>query len=626
MGCSANRTEDEVLKITDDAKTGSAGQGEATEAGDLLRPTPRLNHDLAQRAGDFTSLPEALDYAARGITGFNFYSPRGRLEHVLTYAALRDRALVTARRLLSLGLQRGDRVAVVAETAPEFMEVFFGCQYAGLIPCPMPYTMYIGGRDAYVDRVAGMLRAASATVAIAPVDLRDFIAEAGAKCGTEIVLTHAELASLPGIEGPLEPFASHEEAYIQYSSGSTSDPKGVLISQTAIIANGRGTLVDGMAIRPNDRAFSWLPLYHDMGLVGFCLTPLLGQVTVDYLATPSFARRPALWLQLMSENRSTVCFSPSFGYDLAARRVSGQAADLDLSSWRIAGIGGDMVRPDVLTAFADKLSAAGFDDRAFMPCYGMAETTLAIAVSDVEAQIRVDTIDTEAYENQRIARQVTPGQGHDAQYRSFVTCGRPLPGYDVEIRDDAGKILAEREIGHICVRGPCLMTGYFRNSGATGAAFDADGWLSTGDMGYWLDGELVITGRSKDLILHNGRNIWPQDIEWSVEQLDGLRTDDAAAFAVEGESGEDTIVVLVHCRLHDAEAQHNLRRRIEGTLRQTIGAECNVVLAPPRSLPFTSSGKLSRAGAKRMYLSGEIADVARQVSVDDMAEQAVAAE
>ena len=613
-----------MLKITDDAKAGVNGQGEAAETGDLLRPTPRLNHDLAQRAGDFATLPEALDYAARGVTGFNFYSPRGRLEHVVSYAVLRDRAIATARRLLSLGLKRGDRVAVVAETAPEFMEVFFGCQYAGLIPCPMPYTMYIGGRDAYVDRVAGMLRAASASVAISPVELRDFVAEAAAKCGTEVVLTHAELASLPGFEGELEPFRPHEEAYIQYSSGSTSDPKGVLTSQAAITANGRATLVHGMRIRPDDRAFSWLPLYHDMGLVGFCLTPMLGQVTVDYLATPSFARRPALWLQLMSENRSTIAFSPSFGYDLAARRVNGQAAELDLSSWRIAGIGGDMVRPDVLRAFAEKMAVAGFSDHAFMPCYGMAETTLAIAISDTTGPIRVDTIDTAAYENERVARPVTSGEGV-AQSRSFVACGRPLPGYDVVIRDDAGNILGERAIGHICVRGESLMTGYFRNSVATGAAFDAEGWLSTGDMGYWLDGELVITGRSKDLILHNGRNIWPQDIEWTVEQLEGLRTDDAAAFSVEGDAGEE-IVVLVQCRLHDAEAQEELRRRVEGALRQTIGAECNVVLVPPRSLPFTSSGKLSRAGAKRMYLSGELADVARPNHADDLVEQAVAAE
>ncbi|WP_239025143.1 fatty acyl-AMP ligase [Rhodoligotrophos defluvii] len=598
------------------------------EGRDLLKPTPRSNHDLPQRCGDFSTLAEGLDYAARGVTGFNFYSPRGRLEHVVPYALLRERALRTARRLGSLGLKRGDRVAVVAETGPEFMELFFGCQYAGLIPCPMPYTMYIGGRDAYVGRVAGMLRAASAAVAVGPAELCDFLKEAAAKSGTALVLSHGELASLPASDAELRPFTADEDAYIQYSSGSTSDPKGVLISQAAICANARTTLLNGMKIRPNDRAFSWLPLYHDMGLVGFCLTPLMGQVTVDYLATPSFARRPALWLQLMSENRCTIAFSPSFGFDLAARRINGQAAELDLSSWRIAGIGGDMVRPDVLAFFAAKLSVAGFDPRAFMPCYGMAETTLAIAISDVDEPILVDTIDVHQYEHARKAVPVAGASaGMHGPRRSFVACGRPLPGFNVELRDDEGRVLGAREIGHVWVRGECMMSGYFRNPGATAAVMDSAGWLATGDMGYWLDGQIVITGRSKDLILHNGRNIWPQDIEWAVEQLDGLRGDDAAAFAVESETGEDEIVVLVQCRLHGAEEREELRRRAEAVVRQTAGTECTVVLVPPRSLPFTSSGKLSRAGAKRKYLAGELFDVARAASpVSEGRVHAVAAE
>ncbi|WP_342641217.1 fatty acyl-AMP ligase [Rhodoligotrophos ferricapiens] len=622
-----------VLKIAEHATVdgGNVADGNGvSELRDLLKPTPRSNHDLPQRQGDFATLTAALDYAARGITGFNFYSPRGRLELAMPYAALRERARMTARRLVSLGLSRGDRVAVVAETGPEFMELFFGCQYAGLIPCPMPYTMYIGGRDAYVERVAGMLRAASASVAVGPAELREFLAAAAEKSGTGLVLTHAELASLPASDAELRPFEAHEDAYIQYSSGSTSDPKGVLISQAAICANGRTTLVNGMKIRPSDRAFCWLPLYHDMGLVGFCLTPLMGQVTVDYLATPSFARRPALWLQLMSENRCTIAFSPSFGYDLAARRINGQADELDLSSWRIAGIGGDMVRPDVLEFFATKLRVAGFDAHAFMPCYGMAETTLAIAISEVDDPILVDTIDVAHYEQSRRAVPAAALAGDDRQSRSFVACGRPLPGYQVELRDEFGCVLAEREIGHIWVRGDSLMSGYFRNSAATAAVMDEAGWLSTGDMGYWLNGQIVITGRSKDLILHNGRNIWPQDIEWAVEQINGLRGDDVAAFAVEGVNGEDEIVVLVQCRLHDAEGREDLRRRAEAVARQVAGTECTIVLVAPRSLPFTSSGKLSRAGAKRKYLSGELFDVtkiaAKADAVDEDQAHAIAAE
>ena len=587
---------------------GHAARHEAAAAGEVSR-TPRANRDLAQKLAEFDTLAGGLDYAARGVTGFNFYSGRGNLEHVLSYAELRKLALATARKLLSLGLKRGDRVAVIAETGPDFMAVFFACQYAGLVPCPLPYTMYIGGKEAYIERVAGMLKAAQACAVIASDDLAAYIGEAASAAGVTKVFTHAGLQAQPESAVKLEPFRADEFAYIQYSSGSTSDPKGVLISQKAIVANTRGILRDGLRVKPGDRAFSWLPLYHDMGLVGFCLAPMMGQVTVDYLATTAFARRPALWLKLMSENRSTICYSPSFGYDLAARRVNGDAVRLDLKGWRAAGIGGDMVRADVLERFAAALAPSGFSARSFIPSYGMAETTLAVSFTDVEKPIRIDTIERNAYKNERLAVPAKAGEAAN-KARSFVVCGKPLPGHEVAIRDDDGQTLGERRIGHVFVRGPSLMAGYYHNDAATDAVMGGDGWLDTGDMGYWLDGEIVITGRAKDLILHNGRNIWPQDIEWAAEQIEPLRSGDVAAFAVEGEDGDDDVVVLVHCRLADAAEMEELRRKVAGVVHQSAGVECKVVLVPPKSLPFTSSGKLSRAGAKQKYLSGEIAEMA----------------
>ncbi len=498
--------------------SGSAVKRE-TEQGTGLQPTPTQNRDLPQRLGHFGSLAEGLDYAAQGVTGFNFYSSRGQLQTVLSYADLRDRAIATARKLNYLGLKRGERVAVVAETGPDFMAVFFGCQYAGLIPCPMPYTMYIGGKDSYIERVAGMLTAASASMVVTGDDLLSHISQGAAKAGTARVMTHAELQALPESAAALKPFAADEDAYIQYSSGSTSNPKGVLISQKAIIANASGILNEGMKLKPTDRAFSWLPLYHDMGLVGFCLSPLLGQTTVDFLATTSFARRPALWLKLMSDNGSTVTYSPSFGFDLASRRINGEAPSLDLSRLRIAGIGGDMVRADVLDAFAATLSVAGFRPEAFLPSYGMAETTLAISFVDADKPVRVDRIDRQVL---KAEGRAVPAEGEQA--RSFVVCGRPMSTSIVEIRNERGEALGAREVGRIFVRTPSLMSGYFQNEEATASAIGADGFLDTGDMGYWLDGEIVITGRAKDLILHNGRNIWPQDIEWAAEQIEPLRT------------------------------------------------------------------------------------------------------
>ena len=573
------------------------------DAARLVR-TPNTNRQLPQVLSPFATLAEGLDYAAQGVTGFNFYSVRGGLQHVLPYAQLRRQALATARKLLSLGLERGDRVAVVAETGPEFMTVFFACQYAGLIPCPMPYTMYIGGKEPYIARVAGMLTAAKVCTAIASADLLGHISEAAVRAGVGKILTHDELQALPEAATKLEPFGADEDAYIQYSSGSTSKPKGVLITQKAITANTRGILNDGMKIVPEDRAFSWLPLYHDMGLVGFCLAPMMGQVTVDFLATTSFARRPALWLKLMSDNGSTVTYSPSFGFELAARRINGEAAGLDLSRLRVAGIGGDMVRADVLGYFATVLKGSGFDPCAFLPSYGMAETTLAISFVDPAQPIRIDSVDRHILKTEGRA---IPANGDEA--RNFVVCGRPMSGSTVEIRDEAGAVVGERAVGRIFVKTPSLMAGYYNNEDATRGVIGADGFLDTGDMGYWLDGEIVITGRAKDLILHNGRNIWPQDIEWTAEQVDPLRGGDVAAFAVEGDDGVDHVVVLVQCRLQDEGSIEALRHEVSAGVHHSAGIDCKVVMVPPKSLPFTSSGKLSRAGAKQKYLIGEIAEV-----------------
>ena len=590
-----------------------------------IKRTPRATPGRKRVLGMFDTLTDGLDYAAGGITGFNFYSPRGELAHVMPYAVVRERALAVARRLLGCGQQRGARVAVVAETGPDFMAVFFGCQYAGLVPCPMPYSIHIGGRDAYVERIRGMLTAAAATVVVTPDDLKDLICEAATQAGVGRVLSHDDLNDLPESDQPLRPFNADEVAYIQYSSGSTSSPKGVLITQKAVTANVRGILQHGLRVRSDDRAFSWLPLYHDMGLVGFCLSPMMGQVTVDYLATPSFARRPALWLKLMSDNGSTIAYSPTFGYDLAGRRINGSAVNLDLSKWRIAGIGGDMVRAEVLDAFAGQLAPSGFNRQAFLPSYGMAESTLACTFADVDEAFSIDVIDRVQYKLSRRAVPVNAAYANPDRVRSFVVCGRPLPDHVVEVRDEAGEGLGEREIGRIFITGPSLMAGYFQCEEATGSVMGEDGFLDTGDMGYVIDGQIVITGRAKDLILHNGRNIWPQDIEWAAERIAPLRSGDVAAFAVEGKNGEDEVVVLVQCRLNNEAAMEALRHEVSAAIHHSAGVECEVVLVPSRSLPFTSSGKLSRVGAKLRYLKREIVEISKSRAARMVADSAVAA-
>ncbi len=580
----------------------SAEQGDA-----VLTRTPRKTAGLEKILGEFSTLTQGLDYAAKGDTGFNFYAPRGTLQHVLPYSAMRAKALETGARLINAGLERGQRVAIVAETGPEFVITFFACQYAGLVPCPVPYAMNIGGRDAYVTRIAGMLNAADASAIVTPVSLEESIGEAAALAGVDVVLSHGTLAQV-STDGQLTPFAADDVAYIQYSSGSTSAPKGVLITQKAATANTQAILQHGMRLSDDDRAFSWLPLYHDMGLVGFCLSSMMGQASVDYLATPAFARRPALWLKLMSENRSTISYAPSFGYDLASRRINGGAKELDLSHWRIAGIGGDMVRADVLDDFAERLGVAGFESKAFMPSYGMAEATLALSFAPLDEEVLVDVVDRAKMKETGKAVPACEIErlNQPEKVRSFVACGAIMPDHQMVVRDDNGNDLAEREIGHVLIKGPSLMAGYYLNVEATRAIMGADGFMDTGDMGYMLDGQIVLTGRAKDLILHNGRNIWPQDIEWAAEQLDDLRDGDVAAFGIEDDKGEEQVTVLVQCRFSDPARREALRRDVSKIVHRNAGVECDILLVPTRSLPFTSSGKLSRAGAKSKLLSGEI--------------------
>ncbi len=576
-----------------------------------LTRTPRKTVGMKKILGEFSTLTQGLDYAAKGAAGFNFYAPRGALQHVLPYSEMRSKALEVGAKLINAGLERGERVAIVAETGPEFVITFFGCQYAGLVPCPVPYAMNIGGRDAYVTRIAGMLNAADASAIVTPQSLEESIGEAAKLAGVKTVLTHEAMAGLSS-QGQLTAFGADDVAYIQYSSGSTSAPKGVLITQKAATANTRAILQHGMRLTDDDRAFSWLPLYHDMGLVGFCLSSMMGQASVDYLATPAFARRPALWLKLMSENRSTISYAPSFGYDLASRRINGGAKDLDLSNWRIAGIGGDMVRADVLSDFAERLDVAGFNSKAFMPSYGMAEATLALSFAPLDEEVLVDVVDRAKMKETGKAVPACEIErlNQPEKVRSFVACGAVMPDHQMVVRDDNGNELDEREIGHVLIKGPSLMAGYYLNVEATQAIMGADGFMDTGDMGYMLDGQIVLTGRAKDLILHNGRNIWPQDIEWAAEQLDDLRDGDVAAFGIEDEAGEEQVTVLVQCRLSDVARREALKRDVSKIVHRNAGVECNVLLVPTRSLPFTSSGKLSRAGAKSKLLSGEIVPLA----------------
>lgn len=423
-------------------------------------------------------------------------------------------------------------------------------------------------------------------------------------CGTINDLARVEIATtaLPDI-------TPEDTAYLQFSSGSTHFPKGVVIRQQALMANVAGILTQGMEIGAQDRAVSWLPLYHDMGLVGFLLSPIAGQTSVDFLATQDFARRPGLWLSLLSLNRGTVSYSPSFGYDLCVRRQRTiKPENLDLSAWRVAGIGGDMIRPAILGQFAETFASCGFSDRAFLPSYGMAEATLAISFAPVGQGVQTETIDLDRLERDGI---IAPPGTPEGRTRTVVRCGLPLRGHTVEIRGSDGSVLGDRQVGRIFVRGPSIMQAYKGRPAETRESLSEDGWLETGDLGYCVGETIVITGRAKDLIIINGRNIWPQDLEWTVERtVVQVRTGDCAAFSVE-ENGGEVLVVAVEARgVADAAAAKLLKEAVQGTLMSHHGLNSRVVLVAPGSLPYTSSGKLSRAKARQNYLADALPAIA----------------
>ncbi len=567
-------------------------------------PTPTLS-GLPQRKGDFDTLTQALDYAAKGETGLNFYAVNGALAACLPYNELRADALRLARRLIGSGLKRNDRLAIIADTTPDFVRLFFASQYAGLTPVPLPLPFAFGGREAYLAHVSRLAKAAKASALFAPESLAEWIRNLGPALGLRICGAAAELEGAPSSDAALPTLSPDDTAYLQFSSGSTRFPMGVAVRHSALMANAAATLTHGLQIRPNDRAVSWLPLYHDMGLVGFLLTPLAGQASIDLLATRDFARRPQVWLSLIAARRATISFSPSFGYDLCARRQRADAPELDLSSWRIAGIGGDMIRASILQDFADKFAASGFSASAFLPSYGMAEATLAISFAPLGRGIETDLVDLDILERRRRAAAPRPGA---ARTRQLVLCGGVLPGHELEVRASGGAVLQDRREGRIFVRGPSLMQGYDGQPNETETTLSKDGWLDTGDLGYWLDGSLVVTGRAKDLIIINGRNIWPQDVEWTVElAVPGVRSGNVAAFSIE-ESGREVLVVAVDPKgVRGPLSVGKLATDINEAVRVQHGLEGRVILVPPSGLPYTSSGKLSRVRARQRYLAGRLA-------------------
>lgn len=568
-----------------------------------LSPT-QTRRGMAVRHSDFDTLCDGLDYAALGNTGLNYFDGKARLKTAMSYKELREKAIDVAYRLAAFA-PKDSRIGLAAVSTPEFAVLFFACQYAGLVPAPLPLPVTLGGRGSYERQLERMADTGDFHALFTPESMEPIMSSALNDQAIP-VLTFDAVMNLPKGD-KLRQFGKDDLCYIQYSSGSSSSPKGIIGTQSSVTANCHAITKHGLQVNETDRCTSWLPLYHDMGLIGFLIAPMMSQMSVDYIDPQDFTRRPITWLQLINDHKGTLSYSPTFGYELCVRRWRDDR-ELDLSSWRAAGIGGDMVRPEPLTEFEDLFGNMGFTPGAFTPSYGLAETTLAASFSPLGQGLKKHTIDMDRYERTSeavTASEVTPS----AAKRTFVACGTVLPDHEIEIRDFDNNVLQGNKVGRICLKGPSVSPGYFRNSQATEAAFTADGWLDTGDLGYWLDDQIVVTGRSKDLILWHGRNIWPQDIEWAAQAAAPHRCGRACAFSIGGAGDEKQIMLLLECRTRNEAMLDEIFKAVTAAIRLEVGVPVRLQLVPKSTMIVTSSGKLSRARVKEKFLSGGIIDL-----------------
>jgi fatty-acyl-CoA synthase len=565
-----------------------------------MKPTPN-NHSLPLKSDGFKSLAEVLEYAAKGESGFNFYDHRGDLYESLSYSRLYLEARVLARKLASLGCARGSRVGIIAETDPLFHRFFFACQFAGLIPVAIPAGIQLGAHKAYVGQIRRMFKSCDAQIAVAPQSHAEFLAEVAEELEFTMSGSPEDFDALSEKECELAPLTGNEIAYLQYTSGSTRFPRGVEIDQFTALNNLREIAQHGLDLKTDDRFVSWLPFYHDMGMIGFILVPLICQLSTDYLASRTFAMRPRLWLKLISENRGTISSSPTFGYALCAKRLRPSDYErYDLSSWRAACVGAEQIKPQPLQDFAEALAPCGFDSKAFVACYGMAETVLAVSFAPLNIGLEVDTVDKDIMATYGGAVPVSSDHANAADY---VDCGTVLPSFEFRVCGPDGEELADRECGVIFLKGPSVMRGYFQDETSTRSVLDNEGWLDTGDIGYRIGTNLVITARSKDVIIIKGRNIWPHDLETVVERLPDVRMGGVAAFSAPETSDEERAVMVVETRYADVDDRETLVHSITELMHEYFGINVDIDLVRPGTLPRTSSGKLSRSLSKKGYLT-----------------------
>ncbi len=529
----------------------------------------------------------------------------------VSFARLLDGAGAVARALGARGIEPRQTVALMLPTGLDFYFSFLGVLLAGAVPVPVYPPVKLDRLEEYAARQVGILGNAQ---------VRALITERRAQVLAELLrpkvrslksVVRAESLVAEGrgdgAGGAEVAVAAGDLALIQYTSGSTGDPKGVTLSHSNLIANIR-SIGDAVSVRGDDVVVSWLPLYHDMGLIGCWLFALYYGLKMISFSPLAFLRRPKRWLRAISDYRGSLSPAPNFAYELALRRIHDRDLEgLDLSSWRWALNGAEPVSPETALGFCRRFAACGFRREALRPVYGLAENAVALTFPAAGDALRIESVARETFERQHRAVAVDEVDDGREPLR-FVSVGRPIAGNEVRVVDGGGAEAGERMEGDVEFRGPSATPGYYRNPQATAAIRTADGWTRTGDRGYLAAGELFITGRSKDVIIKAGRNIHPTEVEAAAARVDGIRRGCVAAFgAAGGGDGREELVVVAETRRKEPQARAALATEVRRRVSSVIGVAPDVVeLVPPHTVPKTPSGKLRRAECRARYAGGEL--------------------
>ena len=521
----------------------------------------------------------------------------------VSWAQIHDEARAVGAALQARGLVPGDHVAVLGPTSRELMTAVRGCWLAGIASMVLPLPMRMGSLEEFVDSTRGRIRHGDAKLVLIDDQLAPFYEAAP---GDPPILPLRSI--LPGADGVpsgdrLE-IPEHDPdrlVILQYTSGSTSEPKGVMIPDRVLGAN-IDAACEAASLRDDEVMVSWLPLYHDMGLVGFLAIPMTTGVDLVQAAPQDFMAHPGNWMQWISDWGGTATAGPNFAWVLATRALR-RAEGLDLSTLTLALSGAEPVDPKAMEAFCVAAGRFGFPSGAVFPAFGMAEVAIAGTFPSRGQGLRCDTVDREVLERSRVAKPVEVSDPDDLAVtaRRLPLLGRAVPGLEMRVVDpDTREDVPERHVGELLLRGTSVTPGYYKREDATAALFH-DGWLCTGDLAYLLDGELVLCGRIKDVIIVGGRNVFPEDIERAVGTLDGVRAGNVIAFGVEGYKGKETVVVVAEVRTDDPDV---VREAIHHRTLEVCGLPPrDVMLVHAGTLPKTSSGKLQRAKCREMYLA-----------------------